>query len=241
MNLRSMQNSVAKFGGTSVAQDLDVIEKVMHYDNDNINRNYIVVSAPGKRSSSDTKVTDLLLKLANDSNSSKEKFDEIMDRLNAISMPNSKALITLEEILKDRLDKKIELAPSTFTASIAAFGEEASARLIAERTDATYVDQKELFRLEANNGDYSNGKYNQKISEELIRKALSEDKGEKFIIPGFFGYDKNGNIVTFSRGGSDITQAYLAVALNADLAENFTDSGRNISCRSKNHRKSFFT
>ncbi|MBU8909293.1 amino acid kinase family protein, partial [Desertibacillus haloalkaliphilus] len=46
---------------------------------------------------------------------------------------------------------------------------------------------------------------------------------EIIVFPGFFGYSKEGSLVTFSRGGSDITGSILAAGVKADLYENFTD------------------
>src|SRR5699024_944643 len=43
------------------------------------------------------------------------------------------------------------------------------------------------------------------------------------VIPGFFGFSKSGELVTFSRGGSDITGSIIAAGVKADLYENFTD------------------
>lgn len=43
------------------------------------------------------------------------------------------------------------------------------------------------------------------------------------IVPGFFGVTPEGKTITFSRGGSDITGAILAAAVNARLYENWTD------------------
>ena len=43
------------------------------------------------------------------------------------------------------------------------------------------------------------------------------------VIPGFFGVTQDGDICTFSRGGSDITGSIIAAGVKADLYENFTD------------------
>ena len=43
------------------------------------------------------------------------------------------------------------------------------------------------------------------------------------MIPGFYGCMPDGTIHTFSRGGSDITGALAAAALDADVYENWTD------------------
>jgi aspartate kinase len=48
-------------------------------------------------------------------------------------------------------------------------------------------------------------------------------KGEGIVTPGFYGVMPNGAIRTFSRGGSDITGALAAAALDADVYENWTD------------------
>ena len=61
---------VAKFGGTSVADSLQIekIKSIVEADDD---RRYIVVSAPGKRFEKDSKVTDLFYLFKN--NSSKDR------------------------------------------------------------------------------------------------------------------------------------------------------------------------
>jgi aspartate kinase len=43
------------------------------------------------------------------------------------------------------------------------------------------------------------------------------------VFPGFFGYTLEGEVVTFSRGGSDITGSILSAAVGAEVYENFTD------------------
>src|SRR5580704_2330192 len=57
--VNSKRVSVSKFGGSSVADADQVrkIEKIIHSDTA---RRYVVVSAPGKRTSADKKITDLL-------------------------------------------------------------------------------------------------------------------------------------------------------------------------------------
>ena len=48
-------------------------------------------------------------------------------------------------------------------------------------------------------------------------------KAKNAVIPGFYGATEEGRVVTFSRGGSDITGSLVARAVNADLYENWTD------------------
>lgn len=58
-------------------------------------------------------------------------------------------------------------------------------------------------------------------SLDLIKKRL--ENVEYAVIPGFYGTNQNGEITTFSRGGSDITGALVARAVGADIYENWTD------------------
>ena len=46
----------------------------------------------------------------------------------------------------------------------------------------------------------------------------------KYVIPGYYGQCQDGHTALFSRGGSDLTGAYIAYFSNAVLYENFTDS-----------------
>jgi aspartate kinase len=48
-------------------------------------------------------------------------------------------------------------------------------------------------------------------------------RSARIVFPGFFGYTRGGAVATFPRGGSDITGAILAAAVEADVYENFTD------------------
>jgi len=56
---------------------------------------------------------------------------------------------------------------------------------------------------------------------ENLKKLADRDAVSVF--PGFFGTTREGRVITFPRGGSDITGGILAAAVNADLYENFTD------------------
>ena len=55
---------VVKFGGSSVAS-AEQISKIIDIVTSDADRRIVVVSAPGKRTSDDTKVTDLLIALVN--------------------------------------------------------------------------------------------------------------------------------------------------------------------------------
>ena len=59
------------------------------------------------------------------------------------------------------------------------------------------------------------------IETERIMEVLNSDK--VVVVAGFQGVDKNGNITTLGRGGSDTTAVALAAVLKADACEIFTD------------------
>lgn len=66
------------------------------------------------------------------------------------------------------------------------------------------------------------GSFNPEFSNDLASKILKRNPCGA-VIPGFYGSDDDGNVKTFSRGGSDITGAVVARAVGADVYENWTD------------------
>jgi len=61
----------------------------------------------------------------------------------------------------------------------------------------------------------------EQIDPERIYKALSD--GYVVVIAGFQGIDKEGNITTLGRGGSDTSAVAIATSVKADLCEIYTD------------------
>lgn len=59
------------------------------------------------------------------------------------------------------------------------------------------------------------------VDGHSLRAAL--ERGEIAVVAGFQGIDRDGNITTLGRGGSDTTAVALAAALGADVCEIFTD------------------
>ena len=219
---------VVKFGGSSLATGTSV-NQALEIILADPSRQVMVVSAPGKRNSSDIKVTDLLIKYAksvlNHQNYSKI-VDEIYSRYQEIGH-----FFGLEEnqlnIIKDVLLSLPESSYPTDDYLIAAFkahGERLNARLIAMILNQKGIKTKYLDPHEA--GLTVTGEPNDAIvSPEtyLNLDKIKIDSDEHIIFPGFFGITPSGHIATFSRGGSDITGAILAKGLHADLYENFTD------------------
>lgn len=219
---------VAKFGGTSLA-NAEQIKKVCSIIRADHDRRLIVVSAPGKRYKDDQKVTDLLIRYAErflakgEAETEKQaiyiRYQEIVTELGL-----SGAVWQLVEAeLAGVLANKAGLSPERFMDAVKAAGEDTCAKVVAHYLrslgeDATYVNPKEAGMLvtdEASNAHVLPGAY-----EKLA--ALRERRGIT-VFPGFFGYSAAGELVTFSRGGSDITGSILAAAVKADVYENFTD------------------
>lgn len=201
---------VSKYGGSSITcfNDLERIKKITLDDK---RRKVIIVSAPGRRKNDDTKVTDLLIKLAKTKD--KNIVNKIIKRYEEIS--NNEKISILKKILEEKLNSNLNF--NAYLDSLKAFGEEACAMLLAWHLEAEYVDPKDLFLVSE---DFGNARILPE-SEKMIKKRLSKNK--IYVIPGFYGYTKNKDIATFSRGGSDLTGAYIAASLHTLFYENFTD------------------
>lgn len=219
---------VSKFGGSSLA-DGNQLQRVFDIVASDIDRKIIVVSAPGKRFNDDIKVTDLLLKYAeatiNDVNtitiieSIKERYHSIAEYFN---LPKE-SLIDLDEQIA-HLSQRHYRSFDYLYAAFAAHGEYLNAQLVAKifthlGMPSRFVDPKEIGLLVDNNA--RSATFDSSSYASIATLDLSTN--ERLIIPGFFGYTKNGDMATFSRGGSDITGSIMARGLDADLYENFTD------------------
>ena len=218
---------VSKFGGSSLATG-DQVRQVCDIITADPARRIIVVSAPGKRHSDDIKVTDLLIAAASERLMGKigaSECAEVIERYRNIATELELPAEVIEPIARDlteRLENSIDDA-DLYMDTMKAGGEDNCARLIAQvlqerGVDAHYVNPKEaglILSDEPGNAQVLPEAYNR-------LRSLRERQGIT-IFPGFFGYSKEGHVVTFSRGGSDITGAILAGAVRAEVYENFTD------------------
>lgn len=218
---------VAKFGGTSVAS-AEQIKKVAAIVAENEERKIIVVSAPGKRDANDTKVTDLLIELAEtfiDKGEAEEQLQAVLQRYEEIARGldlDQDIIAVIEADLRGRLSHDRSERQS-FLDLIKASGEDNNAKLIARYfqkigLNAKYVNPKEAGLIVSDEPGNA-----QVLPEAYERLAKLRDTEEIIVFPGFFGYSPSGRLVTFPRGGSDITGAILAAGVKASLYENFTD------------------
>ncbi|NLO34807.1 MAG: aspartate kinase [Clostridiaceae bacterium] len=218
---------VCKFGGSSLA-NAEQIRKVCDIMLSDPSRRVMVVSAPGKRTREDAKVTDLLIALANARISGYDgarELQDVLDRFGSIAAelelePSIMAAITAD--MDGRLCQDCSNS-LRFMDAIKAAGEDNCARLVAGylqgigRT-ASYVDPRDagMFLTE----EYGNA---QVLPEAYPLLARLRSNPGISVFPGFFGYSMSGQVVTFSRGGSDITGSILAAATEAHVYENWTD------------------
>lgn len=215
-----MSVKVCKFGGTSMA-DGNVIAGVKKIIESEKERKFVVVSAPGKRYSGDMKVTDLLYacfkelitsgSCANAFRAIRARFTDIVKQLNLN--------FDIDGIL-DETQKRIDEEKSEdFTASR---GEYLSARVVAEYLGARFIDAEDVIFFK------EDGSLNGDKSYKAISHAA--EGAERAVFPGFYGRGANGKVKTFSRGGSDISGAVVARAVNASLYENWTDVSGFLAC-----------
>lgn len=204
---------VAKFGGSSLADSNQFI-KVKNIINADSRRRFIIPSAPGKVHKKDHKVTDLLYmcyQLASHNLNIDEVFGIIEKRF--LEICDELTLdINMQEILMD-IKKQIQSGSSKDYA--ASRGEYLNAIILAHYLDFEFIDARDLILFN------EKGQFDSNVTEERIQNTLKDITG--VVIPGFYGAKPSGEIVTFSRGGSDITGAIIASALNCQLYENWTD------------------
>ena len=218
---------VVKFGGSSLASATQ-LEKVLNIVKSDPERRFVVVSAPGKRHDDDIKVTDALIKYyreyiaGNDVTPNQQWIiNRYADMVAELGL-KPKVLEKISKSITSLATLPIEDNVFLYDTFLAA-GENNNAKLIAayfsqNDVPASYVHPREaglVVSSEPGNARILPSSYD-KI-EEL------NNSDEVLVIPGFFGVTQDGQICTFSRGGSDITGSIIAAGVKADVYENFTD------------------
>jgi len=204
---------VAKFGGSSVA-DSNQIDKIKNIVENDEAIHYVVVSAPGKRFSEDTKITDLLYLCKTHMDHKlpyKEIFQAVCDRYRAIR-ENLGVDVKLEQEFEE-IERNI--AQGASADYIASRGEYLNAKLIAAYLGYAFVDSARMVKFD------EKGRFMEELTNKTIKKTLADY--ERAVIPGFYGSKLDGSVKAFSRGGSDITGALVARAVDAEVYENWTD------------------
>ncbi len=207
-------SKVVKFGGSSLAS-AEQFKKVGDIIRAEADRKYVVPSAPGKRDSKDTKVTDMLYACYALAEAGKN-FDKELKQIKA----------RYEEIIKglnlraDLLDKEFETVKAQFAAKAgkdyaASRGEYLNGIIMAEYLGYQFLDAAEVIFFD------ENGEFLSEETHKALKARMKEY--ENVVLPGFYGAKLDGTVKTFSRGGSDITGSILARAVHANIYENWTD------------------
>ena len=204
---------VVKFGGSSLA-NAEQFQKVGDIIRSEESRRYVVPSAPGKRFSADTKVTDLLYTCYGKAEAGEDFTDvltEIKGRFYEIIKGLNLDLSLEEEFRQIEADFKAH-AGNEYAASR---GEFLNGKVMAAYLGYEFIDSATVIRFD------KNGNFDADKTDKLLSKRLQ--KCERAVIPGFYGGMEDGTVKTFSRGGSDVTGSLVAKAIHADIYENWTD------------------
>ena len=208
-----MNLKVTKFGGSSLA-DANQFKKVKNIIMADEARKFVVPSAPGKRDKKDVKITDLLYLCqahVETGISLDDVFKHVVDRY--VGIVNDLGLTFDIQKHLDIVKKDLENGASKDYA--ASRGEYLNGLILANYLGYEFVDAKEVMIFN------EDGSLDRAETDKAIRNRLKNV--ERAVIPGFYGANKEGEIVTFSRGGSDVTGALVAAGVDADLYENWTD------------------
>ena len=210
------KSKVAKFGGTSLA-DADRIRQAAEIIKADKALNYVVASAPGKLSSREKKITDVLI-------DAHEKYESSKD-VRALDRALKKVQGRFQEIagglgVDIDLDAEFKAIKGRYVGThnrdyLVSRGEYLNARILAAYLGYDFIDAAQVIFF----NEYA------EFEKEATYEKLSEElkKHEHAVIPGFYGMNPYGLEVTFPRGGSDISGAIVAAACGADVYENWTD------------------
>ena len=204
---------VAKFGGSSVA-GAEQFQKVRHIVEADPARRIVVASAAGKRFSDDHKLTDLLY-LCHAHLTYGVSCDDILASIRSRFVGIRDAL-ELRFDIEDAFDAyAARLSRDTSVDELVSRGEYFTSLLLAEYLGYRFVDAADCVFFGFD------GQIDRPKTYEAIRAALGDS--ERIVIPGFYGRLPTGKIKVMTRGGSDISGALAAAAVDADVYENWTD------------------
>ncbi|MBR3804341.1 MAG: aspartate kinase [Clostridia bacterium] len=205
--------TVVKFGGSSVASS-GQFAKVKNIIEKDQKRKIVVVSAPGKRRKEDNKITDMLYLLSSHVkyginadhliNEIVERYEEIKRELN-LGVDVKREFEIIMENAKNGAGEEY----------VVSRGEYLCAKLMSAYLGYSFVDAAEVVKF-----NYD-GTLNEELTAEAV-KSKFEELGA-IVVPGFYGAYPSGEIKLFSRGGSDVTGSLMAMAVNAEKYENWTD------------------
>ncbi|NCB48453.1 MAG: hypothetical protein EOM55_02370 [Clostridia bacterium] len=210
--IKNLKISVCKFGGTSLA-NCENIKRVAQIIKSGKKR-FVVVSAPGKREKNDTKITDILINCFNLSKNGLD-FSSFFEEFKSRFLDIVRELCVEINLIFDFCNLKNEIEIHKNYDFVISRGEYILAKIVAKYLSYTFLDAKDFLC------------FDEKKEVDLFAtknkfEAIINPK-KYYVIPGFYGENAKGEIVTFSRGGSDVTGAIVAYLTKAKVYENFTD------------------
>jgi aspartate kinase len=208
-----MKLKVCKFGGTSVA-DAAQMRRVQAIVEADPGRRWVVPSAPGKRHGNDQKITDLLY-LCHEHARAGVPFVDLFELI-AARYEEIVRELGLTLAIRDLLDEiRARIGEGAGADYCASRGEFINGHIIAALLGYEFVDPAEIVLFDER-GQFLSEETNAAVGARLA-------KHERSVVSGFYGSQPDGQIKTFSRGGSDITGAIVARGVRADIYENWTD------------------
>ena len=219
--------SVAKFGGTSVA-NYPAMQSCANIVIADPNTRVVVLSASAG-------VTNLLVALANgceeaERNKLLNEVRQIQENILAELKDDSRVRPKIEALLANitSLAEAANLATSlALTDELISHGEVMSSLIFVEvlrelQIEATWLDVRTIVATNSHFGKAApNDEQTRQNCDNLLKPLIK--RGELVITQGFIGRDEQGKTTTLGRGGSDYSAALLAEVLNAQDVLIWTD------------------
>ncbi|WP_429971875.1 hypothetical protein ACQW5G_03015 [Fructilactobacillus sp. Tb1] len=177
--------------------------------NANPARKVVVVRAIGKCDQYQVKLTDQLIELNELLKQADERAVQVIAEIKA------KISAIVAELQLDFDVSELDQLADLRDANLISRGEYFTARLMAEYLDWPLIDARHFLVIHQGNVDYQISKFR--------LNHLTKDI-EHFIVPGFYGVNKDHQIELLTRGGGDTSGAIVANLVNAAKYENWTDT-----------------
>lgn len=203
---------ITKFGGSSCAS-AEQFRKVRAIIESDPSRRFVVVSAAGRKTKKDNKITDLLY-LCRAHVDYHVDYHPVFEIIRARFL-EIKAELGLSTPIEADLDVLCEKLPDLSVDELVSRGEYFTARLMADFLGFPFVDATDVIAMEFD------GSFNFEKTSGNLKAVLKEH--DCFVMPGFYGKTPDGAVRVMTRGGSDISGSILARCLKADMYENWTD------------------
>ncbi len=223
---------VVKFGGTSVANSMSLLN-VIDIVKESNDRKILIVSALGG-------ITNLLDEMSTQASKGERNYKDKLQILENQHLDLIEFFIPVTRqseiisFLKSQINELEEVLESLFTlneltskslAKILSFGEILSSTIIYnvlkhKECDIELKDSRQIIFMKTVN-DREVVDHNK--SEKKTKAFLNENNSKNILVPGFIAQDEDGNTTTLGRGGSDFTASLLANYSNADQLEIWTD------------------